>query len=233
MTIAMLKRIGLFGGPLLGLLCYYLLPLPVFDRSWRVGRVHASGARHACLDGLDGRVVAHRGGGYRGHRSPADRDLPAAGHSAPQQSPAALRCGRDFPLHGRLHHRACHRALGSRPAHGLLHLAPGRGASGRNRRRLHGGHRVPEHVGLEYRVRGHDGADRAERRRPGTAQPYRRRPEGIRGDPAGPRSGAQLRHRPAALHRVRGIDRRDRDHHRFATQRYRRALHRADIRART
>ena len=26
MTTAMVKRIGLFGGPLLGLLCYYLLP---------------------------------------------------------------------------------------------------------------------------------------------------------------------------------------------------------------
>ena len=26
---------------------------------------------------------------------------------------------------------------------------------------IHGGHRVPQHVGLEYRVRGDDGADRA------------------------------------------------------------------------
>jgi hypothetical protein len=31
MTTAMVKRIGLFGGPLLGLLCYYLLPSHLCD----------------------------------------------------------------------------------------------------------------------------------------------------------------------------------------------------------
>ena len=62
------------------------------------------------------------------------------------------------------------------------------------------------------------------------ADPHRRRPEGVRRDSPGARSRAQLRHRPAALHRLRGIDRRDRHHHRLAPQRHRRALHPADLR---
>ena len=87
--------------------------------------------------------------------------------------------------------------------------APRRRASGRHRRRLHGGHGVLEHVGLEYRVRRHDGANRPERRRPGAAQPYRRRPEGIGGfrriafpsatSPPACCSASRTRHRSAGL----------------------------------
>ena len=169
MSVARVKQIGLIGGPLLGLLCYYLLPLHYSTESGRVGRVHAGGARHTRPDGLDGHVVAHRGGGYRGYGAAADRDLPAARHCAPGQGPAALRCRRDLPLYGRIHHRACHRALGPRPAHRFLHSSLGRRAAGRDRRRLHGSHGIPEHVGFQYRVRGHDGADRVERHRPRVA----------------------------------------------------------------
>ena len=194
-----------------------------------MGRVHAGRAHHARDDGLDGR----RGGSPRRWTSrspPCCRSSPSrCSASRPLQGPAALRRGRDLPLHGRLHHRARHRALGARPAHRVLHAAPGRRAPGRDRRRLHGGHRVPEHVGLEYRVRGHDGADRVERHRPRAAQPHRDRPQGVRRDTAGPHSRAQFRHRPAAVRRLRGFHRRDRDHHRLAAQRHRRALHPADV----
>ena len=143
MTTAMVKRIGLFGGPLLGLLCYYLLPPHYATDPGEWVEFTRGRATLALMVWMAGWWLTEAVDIEATALLPIVT-FPLLG-IAPQQSPAALRRGGDFPLHGRLHHRACHRALGSRPTHRLLHLAPGRGASGRDRRRLHGGHRVPEH----------------------------------------------------------------------------------------
>ena len=62
---------------MLGLLCYYLLPLHYPGDAGEWIEFIQAGPRHIGPDGLDGDVVGHRSRGYRGYRSTADRDLPA------------------------------------------------------------------------------------------------------------------------------------------------------------
>ena len=95
MTAAKFRRIGLFGGPLLGLLCYHLLPLQ-YSRCRTVGRV--LGGQPSCPghDGLNGNVVGYRVG-YRGYGAAAPRDFPAVQHCRSEQSSPALCGGRDLP----------------------------------------------------------------------------------------------------------------------------------------
>jgi hypothetical protein len=184
MTAATVKRIGLVGGPVLGLLCYWLLPpqYATVSGGWK----EFTQAGRATLA-----VMVWMAGWWLTEATDIEATALLPIVTFPLLGIAPL--GAVLPpyaadviflfMGGFIIGLAIE--LGPRPAHGLLHTAPGRAPAGGDRRRLHGRHRVLEHVGLQYRVHGHDGADRPQRRRPGRAQPDRGRLEGIRGIPEG------------------------------------------------
>ncbi len=177
--------------------------------------------------------MAHRGGGHRGHRAPADRRLPAAGHRAPRQGTAAVRRGR--------------RSSSSWAASSSGSPSSAGGSTGASRSstlRLVGA-RPGGIVGgfmavtafLSMWVSNTACAAMMvpiahRRHRPRAAKPHRQRLRSEAGHPRRTHARAQLRDRAAAVRRLRGVDRRHRDHHRLAAQRHRRALHPADLRHR-
>ncbi len=163
MTAAMVKRIGLVAGPLLGLVCYYLLPLHYSNGAGEWVEFTQAGRATLGLmvwmatwwitEAVDIEVTALLPiatfplFGI----APLNKVLP------PYAADVIFLFMGGFIIGLAIERWGLDRRIA------FFTLGVGRRAPGRDRRRLHGSHRLPEHVGFEYRVRSHDGADRIER----------------------------------------------------------------------
>ncbi|CAA9296979.1 MAG: Sodium-dependent anion transporter family, partial [uncultured Gemmatimonadetes bacterium] len=165
----------------------------------------------------DGGVVGHGA-----HPHPRDGAAPAGALSAVGrvEHPGGrqpVRQRADLPVHGRVHDRARHAAVGASPAHRAGRAVGGGNAAGGAGGRLHAGDGVHQHVGEQHR----DGRDDAAHRPLGRAAGAARGAGGVAFGSAG---GAD------AGHRLRGEHWGVRHAHRHAAQRPAGGVRPADVR---
>ncbi len=185
----LLRRAGLFGGPLAAALWLAL---------GGSGMAHDARVVLGTRD-LDGAVVDDGSGAAGRHRAAA-AGHPAAVHlDRLRRRLRALRQQHRVPVHGRLHARAGAAALRAAPAHRAGDAGHGGLGAAPPGRRLHAGHRAAVDVAVEHRHDDDAGPDRDQRaRRPAASSAPAPTADATR----------RLWRGTDARHRLRGLDRR-------------------------